>query len=477
MGMRIFNRMVSIALLTTILMLCSLIISCDNRKPPMRPRSMPAVATITMKAQKVVLTDELPGRASAYRIAEIRPQVSGLILKRFFIEGSDVKAGQILYQIDPAPFQAVYDNAVARLNVMKKSANQAQAAFEAAMANVTQQKATMKLAMADQKRFEDAFKDRAVSESQRDKAVTNASVARATLRAVEAQMESSREAVAVAKANIRQAEALVKTARINLEYCRITAPIAGRIGRSNVTEGAIVTAYQPLALSSIQQLDPIYVDVPQSTTDLLQLKRRMKNGHINHDGIDQDRVKLILEDNTEYPLEGVLKFSDVSVDPTTGSVILRLVFPNPGSVLLPGMFVNAVIKEGVNEKAILVPQQGVSRDHKGNPFAMVVGEKNRVGIRMLAIDRALGNKWLVSKGLVPGDRVIVEGLQMLRPGTIVKATPFVANKRGINNRSGMGHKPELNRKPASKNAPGNKSNNRSGTDRAKKPEKKIKGGA
>ena len=449
--MRIFNRMVSIALLTIALMLCSLIISCDNRKPPMRPRSMPKVATITIKAQKVVLTDELPGRASAYRIAEIRPQVSGLILKRLFIEGSNVKAGQVLYQIDPAPFQAVYDNAVARLNVMKKSANQAQAAFEAAMANVTQQRATLKLAMADQKRFEEAFKGRAVSESQRDKAVTNASVARATLRAAEAQMESSREAVAVAKANIRQAEASVKTAGINLEYCRITAPISGRIGRSNVTEGAIVTAYQPVALSSIQQLDPIYVDVPQSTTDLLQLKRRMKNGHINHDEINRNGVKLILEDNVEYPLEGVLKFSDVSVDPTTGSVILRLVFPNPDSVLLPGMFVNAVIKEGVNEKAILVPQQGVSRDHKGNPFAMVVGEKNRTELRMLVLDRAMGNKWLVSKGLVPGDRVIVEGLQMLRPGTIVKATPYVAHKPGLNNRPGMGPKPGPGEKIKKKN--------------------------
>ncbi len=436
--MRIFNRMVSIALLISVLLFCSLIISCDNRKPPTRPRTAPKVSTITVQTQKVMLTDTLPGRASPYRIAEIRPQVSGLILKRLFVEGSNVKAGQMLYRIDPAPFKAALDNAVARLNVMKKSARQAQAAFEAAMANITQQRATLKLAIADRKRFEDAFKTRAVSETQRDKAVTNANVAEATLRAVEAQMESTREAVAVAKAGIRQAEASVKSARINLKYCSITAPISGRIGRSNVTEGAIVTAYQPLALCTIQQLDPIYVDVPQSTTELLNLKRRLKDGSLNHDGADQNSVSLILEDNTAYPHPGVLKFSDVSVDRTTGSVILRLVFPNPESVLLPGMFVRAVVKEGINEKAILVPQQGVSRNRKGEPYALIVGEKNMVGLRMLTIDRAVGDKWLVSKGLAPGDRVIVEGLQMLRPGTIVNAVPFNGNKFGNGNKSGHG---------------------------------------
>ncbi len=428
--MRIFNRMVSTVLLISALLFSSLIIGCNNRKPQTRPRTAPKVSTITVKAQKVMLTDELPGRASAYRIAEIRPQVSGLILKRFFVEGSNVKAGQLLYRIDPAPFKAALDYAVARQNVMKKTAKQAQAAFKAAMASVTQQKATLKLALADRKRFEDAFKTRAVSETQRDKAVTNANVAKATLRAVEAQMESTREAVAVAEAGIRQAEAAVKSARINLKYCSITAPIAGRIGRSNVTEGAIVTAYQPLALANIQQLDPIYVDVPQSTTDLLNFKRRLKDGSLNHDGADQNSVKLILEDNTAYSHPGVLKFSDVSVDRTTGSVILRLVFPNPESILLPGMFVRAVVKEGMNEKAILVPQQGVSRNRKGEPYALIVGDKNMAGLRMLTLDRAMGNKWLVSKGLVPGDRVIVEGLQMLRPGTIVDAYPFKGNKSG-----------------------------------------------
>lgn len=181
-----------------------------------------------------------------------------------------------------------------------------------------------------------------------------------------------------------------------------------------------MTAYQPVAMATIQQLDPIYVDVPQSTTELL----RLKNGGLNHEGTDQNKVKLILEDGTAYPVEGTLQFSDVTVDPTTGSVILRVVFPNPKGVLLPGMFVRTVIKEGINEKAILITQQGVSRDHKGDPVALIVNAESKVGLRMLTLDRAIGNKWLVSAGLVPGDRVIVEGLEMLRPGTVVKAAPF-----------------------------------------------------
>jgi len=220
----------------------------------------------------------------------------------------------------------------------------------------------------------------------------------------------------------------VETARINLGYCRVTAPISGRIGRSNVTDGAIVTAYQPLALATIQQLDPIYVDVPQSTTELLRLKRRLKDGSLNQNGTEQNNVKLILEDSTAYPPEGTLQFRDVTVDPTTGSVILRVVFTNPQGVLLPGMFVRAMIKEGVKEHAILVLQQGVSRDRKGNPFALIVNAEGKVGLRMLTLDRAIGDKWLVLAGLAPGDRVIVEGLQRVRPGMPVKVVPFNEGK-------------------------------------------------
>ena len=401
-----------------------LLAGCDRSTQSQGPPPVPEVATVTMQPQKVVLTTELPGRTAAFRIAEIRPQVSGLIQKRLFTEGSDVKAGQVLYQIDPAPFQAALDNATANLAVMRKSADRARAALQAGIARVTQQRATLDLALTNRRRFQDAFKDKAVSASQRDQAVTNANVAEATLRAAEAQLESDREAVAVAEAAIHQAEAAVESSRINLSYTKIIAPISGRIGRSSVTEGAIVTAYQPVPLATIQQLDPIYVDVAQSTTELLRLKRRLEEGHLNYDGTNQGKVKLLMEDGTAYPQEGTLQFRDVTVDPTTGSVILRVVFPNPEGNLLPNMFVRAVIKEGVKEQAMLVPQQGVARDRKGNPFALIVSAEGKVGLRMLTLDRAVGDKWLVTAGLAPGDRVIVEGMQRVRPGMAVKVVPF-----------------------------------------------------
>ncbi|MBN1930045.1 MAG: efflux RND transporter periplasmic adaptor subunit [Desulfobacterales bacterium] len=245
------------------------------------------------------------------------------------------------------------------------------------------------------------------------------------------------DAVAVltqVEADIAYWKAMVKSARINLEYTRITAPISGRIGRSTVTDGAIVTAYQSMALATIQQLNPIYVDVPQSTTELL----RLKDSGLNHEGSDRNKVTLILEDGTAYPQEGILQFSDVTVDPTTGSVILRVVFPNPEDILLPNMFVRAIIKEGVNEQAILISQQGVSRDSKGNPFALIVDAESKVGFRPLALDRAIGDKWLVSSGLAVGDQVIVEGLLMLRPGMVVKAAPFDPPQAGDAPASGPG---------------------------------------
>jgi len=401
---------------------------CDRSTQSQPPPTVPEVATVTVQPQKVMLTTELRGRTAAFRIAEIRPQVSGLIQKRLFTEGSDVKAEQALYQIDPAPFQAALDNATANLAVMRKSADRARAALEAGIAGVTQQRAILELARTNRRRFEDAFKDRAVSTSQRDQAVTNANVAEATLRAAEAQLEGDRAAVAVAEAVIHQAEAAVETVRINLGYCRVTAPLTGRIGRSNVTEGAIVTAYQPIPLATIQQIDLIYGDVPQSTADMLRLKHRLEDGRLNQNGKNQSKVKLLMEDGAAYPLEGTLQFRDVTVDPTTGSVILRIVFPNPDHVLLPGMFVRAVIKEGRNEQAILVPQQGVARDRKGNPFALIVSAEGKVALRMLTLDRAIGDKWLVLSGLALGDRVIVEGLQRVRPGMTVKVVPFNEGK-------------------------------------------------
>jgi membrane fusion protein, multidrug efflux system len=366
-----------------------LLAGCDQPPqqgpPPMGPR---AVSVVTVQTGEVSLTTTLPGRTAAFRVAEIRPQVSGLILERLFKEGSDVKAGQVLYRIDPAPFRAVLDTA--------------KAALSRAEANLPPIRSRAE-------RYKELLTDKAVSQQDYDDTV-------AALKQIEAEIVSWK--------------AQVKTASINLGYTSVMAPISGRIGRSNVTVGAIVTAYQPVALATIQQIDPIYVDVPQSTTDLLRLKRRLQKGLLNQQGKEQNKVKLILEDDSAYPQEGVLQFSDITVDQTTGSVTLRALFANPDGMLLPGMFVQAMIKEGVNEQAILIPQQGVSRDPKGNPFALVVDGESKAGFRPLTIDRAIGDKWLVAAGLAPGDRVIVEGLLMLRPGTVVQATPFDPTQAG-----------------------------------------------
>jgi membrane fusion protein (multidrug efflux system) len=416
-----------------------LILAGCDRPQAQAPPSVPEVATVTVQPQKIVLTTELPGRATSYMIAEIRPQVNGLIQKRLFTEGADVEAGHVLYEIDPAPFQAAVNNAAANLLAMQKAADRARAALEASRANVTQHRTTLELARINSERFEGAFQDRAVSASERDQAVTEAAVAEAALRAAEAQVESDRKAIAAAEAGIQQAEAALETVRINLGYTKITAPISGRIGKSNVTVGAIVTAYQPVPLTTIQQLDPMYVDMTQSTAELLRLRRLLEDGRLNPEGRNQDKVGLILEDGTAYPLEGILQFRDVTVDATTGSVILRGVFPNPEGVLLPGMFLRAVVKEGVRVHAILIPQQAVSRDPKGRPLAFIVDAEGKVQQRALTLDRAIGDQWLVSSGLVAGDRVIVEGLLRVRPGVAVKEVPFVApSKEGMEAEKAVG---------------------------------------
>lgn len=340
------------------------------------------VTTMTVQPQRLLLTTELPGRTSPYRVAEIRPQVNGIIQKRLFVEGSDVKSGQVLYQIDLAPFQAALNSATA--NLAKSEAN-----FVATRLRF--------------ERYKGLLAEQAVSRQDYD---------------------DKEAALKQAEADIEYCKAAVDTARINLEYTGVTAPISGRIGKSNVTDGALVTAYQSLALATIQQLDPIYVDVPQSTTELLRLKRRLEDGRLNRDGTNQKKVNLIQEDGTAYPLEGTLKFRDVTVDPTTGSVVLRLVFPNPDGILLPGMFVRAVVKEGINEQAILIPQQALSRDPKGNPMALTVDAEEKVQQRQLTIGRVIGDKWLIYSGLTSGDRVIVEGMQKIRPGVSVKVVPF-----------------------------------------------------
>ena len=378
---------------------CGLLLTACNRQVQAPPAPVPEVTTVTVARQPVLLTTELPGRTSPYRIAEIRPQVNGLIQKRLFTEGSDVKAGQELYQIDPAPFQAALDNAKAALG-------RAEANLPALQLRAD--------------RYKQALADKAVSRQDLDDASA---------------------ALKQAQADIAYYQAMVETARINLGYARVVSPISGRIGTSTVTDGAIVTAYQPVALATVQQLDPIYVDVPQSTTELLRLQRRLEEGRIHHEGTNANQVRLMLGDGTGYPLEGTVQFRGGSEDPTTASVILRMVFPNPNGVLLPGMFLRAVVKEGVNAQAILIPQQAVSRDPKGNPLALIVNASGKVEQRMLSLDRAIGDQWLVSTGLAPGDRVIAEGMQKVRPGAEVKARPFDDSRK-------EGTKPGITAQPA-----------------------------
>lgn len=356
--------------------------SCQKRPAAGPPRGPVEAGTVTMKTEPVVLTTELPGRTSPYLVAEIRPQVNGILRERAFDEGSEVKAGTLLYQIDPAPYQAVFDQARASLAM-------AEANVPAARLRVERLKELVEIRAAGQQDLDDA-----------------------------------RAALNQAEASVAAAKAAVETARINLSYTPIKAPIPGRTGKSSVTAGALVTAYQPVPLVTIQQLDPIYVDVTQSSADVLRLRRNLASGQLKKSGETFSKVKLVLEDGTPYPLAGKLKFRDITVDPTTGSVSLRMVFPNPDGVLLPGMFVRATVEEGINDEAILVPQQGVSRNQKGEPFVLVANKDGKAEQRVLAVDRTVGDRWLVTKGLSAGDQVIVDGLQRIRPGADVKAVPF-----------------------------------------------------
>lgn len=427
------GRMAAGCLLGAILVLGG----CGQQNPAQGPPrgGPPEVAVVTLQPKRLTITTELAGRTSANRVAEVRPQVGGIIQKRLFTEGADVKAGQELFRIDAAPFQAAYDNAAANLAATRKAAERARAALRASLAGVARHQATLNFARTNLQRLDELAREGAVSASQRDQAATETDVAEAAIRAAEAQVESDRAAVAAAEASIEQAEAALETFRINLGYTAVTAPISGRIGRSGVTEGALVTAHQPLPLATIQQLDPIYVDLPQSATDVLRLRRRLEEGRLGR-GEPQSQVRLTLEDGTAYPQEGTLQFRDVTVDPSTGSVNLRAVFPNPQGVLLPGMFVRATVAEGVNPRALLLPQQAVSRDHRGNPRVFIIDAEGKVQQRSLTLDRAVGDAWLVSSGLAPGERVIVEGMQRVRPGAAVKAVPFEreSGKQGVTDR-------------------------------------------
>jgi len=367
------------AVLLPFLLMLSACQQSPQGQAPSGPPPPREVGVVTLAVQKVTLVTELPGRTSPYRIADVRPQVNGVLQKRFFAEGADVQAGQQLYQIDPAPYQAAYDSAVAML--------------AHANAGLT----TAKL-LAD--RDKGLIATNAVSKQDYDNSV-----------ATEQQAE----------ADVASGQAAVETARVNLVYTKVLSPITGRTGRS-VTEGALVTANQAAPLVTVQQLDPIYVDIPQSMAVLLRLKRELASGQIQNTTGEAARMTLTLEDGSTYEEEGRLKFSEVTVDEGTGSVTLRAEFPNPKAVLLPGMFVTAHLEEGFVESGILVPQIGVTHNQRGEPTALVVMPDNTVELRTIKTDRAIGDKWLVTDGLKAGDRVIVDGLQKVMPGATVKPT-------------------------------------------------------
>ncbi|CNE66413.1 efflux RND transporter periplasmic adaptor subunit [Yersinia nurmii] len=356
------------------------LIGCNDKDAAQgaQAQQAPEVGIVTLKAQPLNITTELPGRTSAFRVAEVRPQVSGIILKRNYVEGSDVTAGTSLYQIDPASYQAAYDSA-------KGDLAKAQASAEIARLTVN--------------RYKPLLGTNYISKQDYDTATSN---------------------LMQANAAVQSAKAALESARINLAYTKVTSPITGRTGKSSVTEGALVSSAQATALTTVQQLDPMYVDVTQSSDEFLRLKKELASGVMKQEN-GKAKVRLLLENGTEYSETGTLEFSGVTVDETTGSITIRAIFPNPNESLLPGMFVRARLDEGVREDALLVPQQGITRNPRGEATAMVVGEGDKVELRTVTAAQAIGDKWLITDGLKPGDRVIVTGLQKIKPGVQVKA--------------------------------------------------------
>ncbi|EAU1876430.1 multidrug efflux RND transporter periplasmic adaptor subunit AcrA [Salmonella enterica] len=359
---------------------------CDDKQDQQGGQQMPEVGVVTLKTEPLQITTELPGRTVAYRIAEVRPQVSGIILKRNFVEGSDIEAGVSLYQIDPATYQATYDSA-------KGDLAKAQAAANIAELTV--------------KRYQKLLGTQYISKQEYDQALADAQQATAAVVA---------------------AKAAVETARINLAYTKVTSPISGRVGKSSVTEGALVQNGQASALATVQQLDPIYVDVTQSSNDFLRLKQELANGSLKQEN-GKAKVDLVTSDGIKFPQSGTLEFSDVTVDQSTGSITLRAIFPNPDHTLLPGMFVRARLQEGTKPTALLVPQQGVTRTPRGDATVLVVGADNKVETRQIVASQAIGDKWLVTDGLKAGDRVVVSGLQKVRPGAQVKVQEITADNK------------------------------------------------
>lgn len=369
--------------LTMVVVGAFLVTACSggNSQPtgPGAGQGAPAVTVVSVRTEAVPLTSELPGRTAPYLIAELRPQVGGIVKQRLFAEGSEVKAGQVLYQIDPATYQAAYDSA--RANLARAEANVHAARLKA-------------------ERYAQLVGIEAVSKQANDDAAA---------------------ALKQAQAEVASAKAAVDKAKIDLDFTRVSSPISGRIGRSTVTPGALVTANQAAALATVQKLDPIYVDVTQSSAELLKMRRDLAEGRLKRVGGDAVPVSLVLEDGSLYGSEGKLEFSEITVDQGTGSVTLRAVFPNPKGDLLPGMYVRARLAQGVNSDAILVPHSALSRDARGNATVMVVNGENKVESRIITAAQSQGDAWVVTQGLAAGERVIVEGLQKVRPGAAVQA--------------------------------------------------------
>ena len=368
-----------------------LLAACD--RPPRQAASPagaappPAVTVLKAQPESVPLVTELPGRTAARLIAEIRPQVTGIIKERPFEEGSEVKAGQLLYQIEPAPYQA---------------------AFDSAKANVERAEANLVVARLKAKRYAGLEKNDAVSKQANDEALAEAQKA---------------------EAEVAAARAALDKAGIDLNFTRVRSPIAGRIGRSAVTPGALVTANQAMALATVQQLDPINVDLTESSAERLRIERQLESAKLQRAEGSTVPVKLVLEDGSLYGLEGKLAFSEVSVHEATGTVTLRAVFPNPDRQLLPGMYVRARLSHGLNRQAVLLPHAALSRNPRGQAQVMVVDAEEKVEARNVEAERSHGEKWVVTAGLKAGDRVIVEGLQKVRPGAVVKAEEAGAPKQ------------------------------------------------
>ena len=352
--------------------------ACGSPEGTPQGRGAMPVTVVTLATAPVVLHRELPGRTTPYLVAEVRPQVNGIVKQRLYTEGSAVKAGQPLYQLDDATYQADLASAKAAL---------------------ARAEATLNTARLNSRRSADLFAINAVSKQDDENAAA---------------------ALKQGEADVAAAAAAVRSAEVILGYARITAPIGGRIGRSSVTQGALVTANQDEPLATVQQLDPIYVDLTQSSAEWLALRRELAAGRL--EGTQDMPVAIVLEDGTPYAQPGKLAFSEVSVDPTTGSFALRVVVPNPEHILLPGMYVRAIVGTGTRQAGLLVPQQGIARDPKGHTTAMVVGQDGKVEVRPVRVSQTIGDKWLVEEGLAAGDKVIVEGLQKVQPGASVQPT-------------------------------------------------------